>query len=331
MPLTKAWYTQLKAQNKVGGKSAPETPWEKALDDFEEKKGKLERQPTVALCDAALSALKTMKDEAKGSGDALEAKQFAAVAKEVYSSGDMIKKEKVMIEKIRTDLLLVQLREKAANNEEAVYETLWHEFEQQREAATTKPSLAVFKLCKASLDKLVSQAEACGHSSPHLLGKYNKQAKVLAGIQRDIDARKVDYKAALAKAVTDRQGLLADMQQLTGEQDAALVKLKKIRALADAAVTARNSFELIKLNKAAKVIADEAITKQAASAATFAPGTVIRDAQDLKDAKIHADESSVAIRPISDKIFTENKGLIALDKQIKQLMTEIAGLKVGKQ
>ena len=171
----------------------------------------------------------------------------------------------------------------------------------------------------------------CGQSSPHLLGKYNKQTKVLAGIRRDIESKKADYKAALAKAISDRQELLRDMKTLTGEQNVALAKMTKLRAAGDAAVTARNSFDLIKLNKAAKIVADEAIAKQTLSVAAFAPGTKIRDSQDLKDAKIHADESSVAIRPISDQIFTENKGLIALDKQIKQLLAELAGLNVGPQ
>jgi formylglycine-generating enzyme required for sulfatase activity len=45
----------------------------------------------------------------------------------------------------------------------------------------------------------------------------------------------VDYKAALAKAISDRQDLLRDMKTLTGAQNVALAKMTKLRAAGDAA------------------------------------------------------------------------------------------------
>ena len=162
-----------------------------ALEAFEDARTKLAKAPTSALCDAALKALKTMKDKAKESGDALEAKGFKDVAKEVYAS-----------------------------------------------------------------------------------------------------------------------------------------LLNTVHTAATATVTAKNSFELIKLKKAAKLLADDAADKQTASTDTFAPGTTIRDSLDLKAAKIHSDESLVAIKPLSDKIFTENKALLGLDKQIKQVAADVAALKI---
>lgn len=329
MPLTQAWFTGIKNAHKVGGKAAPATPWEVALDAFEDAKAKLVKAPTIALCDPVLKALKAMKDKAKESGDTLEAKGYKDVAKEVYASLDAIKKEKAAVEKLQTDLGLALIREKAANNEEATYETLWHVFEGQRDKLATAPSLLLFKTCKSSLEKLAAQAEVCAASSPHLLGKFNKQVKIVASIAADVAARKTTYKAALAKAAKDRTELLKDMTTLSALQAGSLAKLQAVHAAALAAVKAKNSFELIKLRKAAKSVADDAIDKQTASAATFAPGTTIRDSLDLKAAKIHPDESLVAIKPLSDQIFTANKALLVIDKQVKQLADDIAAMKVG--
>ena len=329
MPLTTAWFKAIKTAHKVGGKSAPSTPWEVALEAFEDAKTKLAKTPTSALCDTALQALKTMKDKAKESGVALDAKGFNDVAKEVYASPDAIKKEKTAVEKIQTDLGLAQIREKSANNEEATYETLWHVFEGQRDKLAAAPSLLLFKMCKSSLEKLDAQADVCGASSPALLGKFNKQTKLLASIGAEFDARKLAYKTALAKAAKDRQELLKDMTTLSALQTGSLAKLQTVHTAGAGAVTAKNSFELIKLKKAGKALADDAIDKQLASTGSFAPGTTIRESLDIKAAKIHPDESIVAIKPLSDQIFTVNKALLALDKQIKQVAADIAALKIG--
>lgn len=328
MALTKAWYTALKNSHKVGGKTAPETAWEVALEAFEDARIKLAKAPTSALCDAALKALKTMKDKAKESGDALEAKGFKDVAKEVYASLDAIKKEKTAVDKIQTGLGLAQVQALAANAEEATYDTMWLVFEGQRGKLAAAPSVLLFKTCKATLEKLDAQATVCGQSSAHLLGKFNKQSKLLASIEAAIDARKVAYLAALGKAAKDRTELLKDMTTLVALQTGSLTKLNTVHTAATAAVTAKNSFELTKFKKAAKLLGDDAADKHTASTGTFAPGTTIRDSLDLKAAKIHSDESLVAIKPLSDKIFTENKALLGLDKQIKQVAADVAALKI---
>ncbi|MGL6111416.1 MAG: hypothetical protein ACRC2B_15095 [Rubrivivax sp.] len=329
MPLTKAWYAKLKNDNKVEKKAAPETPWEVALETFEELKTKLDKAATSQLCDSAIEALKTLKHSASSSGDALEKAGFVAVAKEVYSSVGAIKKEKTAVEKIQTDLGLARIRELSANDEEATYETLWHVFEGQRDKVNAEPSLVLFKSCKASLDKLKAQADVCGQSSAHLLGKYNKQTKVLVSIQNLLDTKKDAYKAALVKAVKDRQDLLGDMVTLTTTQTATLAKLQLFHTGATAAVTTKNGFALAKLKKESKTTADAAGDRHRTFTVTFAPGTTIRDSQDLKDAKIHADESVTAVMPLSNKIFSENKGLLVLDKQIKQVASDIEALKIS--
>ena len=327
MSLTKAWFDKIKKDNKVGPKSAPETPFEVALKSFDADKTKLDKAPTDALCESTLKALKTMEDRRKTSGDAVYAAGFHAVAEEIWAAEGWIRKEKTLVKELRERLGLQQLRDKAANNEEATYDTLWNVYSKQREACVDKPSLLLFKTCKSSLEKLEHQAAVCGASSLPLLGKYNKQAHVIETLRAERAAHKVSYTAALAKAVKDRQELLRDMSTLEGLQRASLARLLVVKGVAvGVATTTKNAFELMKLKKACKAIVDDASDKHEAFTVTFAPGTTIRDSSDVKQARIHTTESLAVVQPLSDQIFTVNKSLLALVKQIRQMADEIQAL-----
>jgi hypothetical protein len=329
MSLTIKWWNEQKnkTENKVAGKVAPETEFEKKLKLYEAAKTTLDKEHSFSHCDAAQTALTNLEAARKASLRDLESKGFKKLSAALVIETTM-KHEGAEIAKIKEELLAAQLIEKAANAEEGVYETLWAAFEKQGQTARDAPSRKLYTSMLASLTKLEEQAAKVGESDIHLKPKYNKQEKVLASIKAEVTQARTAYNTAIQNAVTARQHALPPFTQLTPVLAHAIQTLSTLKTQGQAAQVARNSFALNKVVRDAQAAATAARDQYAQVSATYAPGTVLRDASDVKAAKVHSEDSISDIAPHSMALMHASNANTAHKRDIDTLMSEIAAIKI---
>jgi hypothetical protein len=79
----------------------------------------------------------------------------------------LIPAEDAALKKLKEAIDVAQLQVHADTPEEAIYETLWHAYEKQREKEGAQPTKTLYASMVASLTKLQDQALKCGQSSTH--------------------------------------------------------------------------------------------------------------------------------------------------------------------
>ncbi len=329
MPLTSKWWTEQKSktENKVGGKVAPETAFEKKLKLYEAARTALDKANTLPNCDAARKQLAELETARKATVTDLENKGFDKLTKALVLDTTM-RKETEDIKKITESLSLAKKMEMAGNADEAVYEALWDAYEKQRDSLASAPSRKLFTSALASLNKLEAQAAKCGASDVRLTPKYNTQAKILASMKTQVTNTQTAYNTAIRNAAQARILALPPFTQLTPVLTQAVQQLTTFKTQALAAQQARNSFALTKVLKDAKAAGDAALLQYNNVSATYAPGTMLRDSTDVKTAKIHTEDSTSDIAAHSIAIMQASNANTALKRNVDTLMADIAAVKI---
>jgi hypothetical protein len=326
MPLTMKWWNEQKnkSENKVGGKVAPETEFEKKLKIYEAARATLDKDHTLQHCDAGHTALTNLEAARKTTMADLDHKGFKQLAKALVIE-TTIKKAAAEIDAIKEDLQAAQRIAKAANAEEGVYDTLWAAFEKQRDSP---PSRKNYALMLASLGKLEQQAAKVGGSDIHLKPKYDKQAKILASIKAEVTQHQTTYNTAIQTAKTKRKNALPPFTNLTPVLTQTVQTLTNLKAQGLTAVQQKNSFILNRVMADSRIAAHGAVQQYDHVSATYAPGTELRDSTDVKAAKIHQEDSTSDIAPESIALMQASNANTALKRQIDTLASDIAALKV---
>ena len=331
MPLTMEWWKEQKkkTENKVNGKEAPETEFEKKLKLYETAMNTLGKEPTIVHCDAAHKALSDLETARKTSITSLENNHppFKKLAG-ALNLETTIRKAGEEIDKTKEQLLSKQRIEKAHNHEEAVYDELWAAYEKQRAEVQSAPSRKLYALILASLNALEKQAVKAGASDAHLTPKYNKLASGLAAFKTQMTQAHTAYETAIHNAAQARIQALPPFTHLTPTLTQAKQNLTALKTQGQGAVTSRNSFILNTVHRSAQIAADAAVQQYDQVSATYAPGTMLRDSTDVKTAKIHADDSNSDIAPHSIALMQASNANTALKRDIERLAGEIAALKV---
>ena len=153
--------------------------------------------------------------------------------------------------------------------------------------------------------------------SHELLGKYNKQAKVLASIRSELVDAQTAYNVALDRAIDARKALLVEMQDCSRELDGTKGQLE---ALLDPDDVGDKGDEIIA--EAKDLLADAEKSFQPPHDA-FAPSAPIRSSDDLRAAKIHNDDSTTRVVEHLTNLIQANKVNMALIKEVRELAVNI--------
>jgi hypothetical protein len=229
-------------------------------------------------------------------------------------------------EKHNKAVLLQQQLAKAASQDEAIYEALWDVYEGQQKKLANTPSRAEFKTAQQQLKKLVEQGTKCQEDIP-LATKYKK---LLGGLEKEIEHVKgleAQYEKAIDDAIDRRQKLITEFEEVETIATRAKAQLEAF------ATTIKAGTDMEKVKKTAEgaaMVYKGTVEKIDDATGHFAPGTVVRDSKDIKNAKIHADDSIRDITPVTNELFTVNKTVLALKQDIGTLTTTIAQTAAAK-
>lgn len=336
MALTLKWWTDAKAtaankvhvkdsKGKVKEKPVPETEFEKKLVIYDKARKTLATAETADNCQKALTALAAVETVRKSSKTALEDQEFKKLAALLTPS--VTSNEETALKSVQEQIILTQMQALAHNPEEAVYDTLWHAYDKQRDKEKNEPTKTLYASMLASLIKLESQAVKCHDSDVHLAPKYKRQSALLALEKTRITQAQTHYNAAIQQAIHARQVLLPSFNQLTPTLTQAEQTLTNVKVQALAAQQAKNSFALNKLVKDANAAATPALAQWDLVSATFAPTNPIRTSADLNG--IAREDSQNLILPHFDALNQVNKANLAHKRNIETLLADIAAIKVS--
>lgn len=233
--------------------------------------------------------------------------------------GTKIKKDEATLKKIQRDVVIAWKREKAMNEAEAEYETVWHGFEELREDRTSAPSLDLFGAMDDQCRLLKGLAEQC-QETPALNKKYNTQIKIIEKeIQQTQNARQT-YQRAIDDAIKLRKDLLVDMKaagDTIGDLHA------RLETLVEQMTTYAEESNLLKCSETLDLIikAGEAADKAFQDGSEpFAPGTTTRSSLDIKAAKLHADDTTKLITKHFTALINQNKANFNKNKDAQELV-----------
>jgi hypothetical protein len=328
MALTLKWWNELKGkpENKVNGKVAPETEFEKDLRIYDTARTALDKEKTAANYDKAAKALSDVETARKTSKASLEKQGFKKLADVLTPS--VTSAESALLEKVKKEVEVASLQAKAANEAEAIYVTLWNAYEGQREKLNKQATKTLYASMVATLTKLEAQADKCQQSSSQLAPKYIVQAKLLAAERAKITNAQTAYNTALQNAIHARQQLLQSFHQLTPILQQSVHQLTNVKAQALTAQQARDVHTLGDTMKHAKAAATPVLAQYEKVNATFAPNSPVRTSEDIKAAKIALEDTDTLIRPHLDALIVTNKTNVAFKQSIDTLIREIEAIKI---
>jgi hypothetical protein len=229
-------------------------------------------------------------------------------------------------EKHNKAVLLQQQLAKAASQDEAIYEALWDVYEGQQKKLAATPSRAEFKTAQQQLKKLKAQGEKCQQDT--LLS--TKYAKLLPGIQKEIErveGLEQKYEKVIDDAIDLRQKLITQFEEVETVATRAKAQLE---AFESTIKTSTDTEKIKKTAAGAAMVYKGTVAKIDEVHKHLLPGTVVRNTTDLKDAKIHTDDSSRDVAPVTSGLFTVDKSLLELKNEIGTLTTTIAQTAAAK-
>jgi hypothetical protein len=242
------------------------------------------------------------------------------------SAATWITTAKQEAEKHKKEVDLQQKLDLAGSQDEKVYEALWDAYEDQQKKLATNPSRAAFQFAHGSLNKLVAQAKKCQEDT-YLKGKYVKQLEVLEKSTEHVVGFEQQYEKAIDDAIDLRQKLITQFEEVETIATRAKAQLE---AFESTIKTSTDKDKIIKTAEGAAMVYKGTVAKIDEAHKHLLPGTVVRDGTDIKNAKIHTDDSSRDVAPVTTNLFTVDKSLLELKKEIGTLTTTIAQTAAAK-
>ncbi len=327
MKTTLAFWNNAKKQH---GKGAPTLGMTPVLKEWEKSAKALDKTKSLENLNQARTDLNKVETTRKKAQTKLDEnyEKWKDLYGDLSTMESQIKKDHLELDGIENEIGLSKKIEKAGSELEAAYEITWDGFEKVREGLGKSQDRGDYQMAVDILGKLKKQADKIISSGSGenlaLIGKYQKQLKVLAGLENTIKQNLKKYEDDLGVMVDEREKLLKEFGVVNGILTQTTSQLEAIKGKAQTAKSEGKDAELLKQKKAAAMLSKGGLDKyQELADGAYKPGTKIRGALDVKAAKVSTKDSDEIIRPWSDKSFTAFKELTELKRGIETLAKDI--------